>query len=447
MVRLPSKRRRAWADYRRLQARLAKECRPESLVLSYGYEPALSEGALIPPIFLSSTFVFPTAEEGKRFFEIAYNLRPRRSHENLGLIYSRLNNPDLQIPEERLTLLEGGAEAGALFASGMAAITTTCLGLLAPGDSVVSTEPVYGGTDYLFRTILPKYGIRVDFVPAGASRPELLRALDRLKAAGTRPAAIYVETPANPTNRMTDIAECAAASREFARGGDRPLVLVDNTFLGPVWQSPLRHGADLVLYSATKFIGGHSDLVSGAALGSRQLIDRILVYRTILGTMGTPFDGFLVLRSLDTLLVRMARQSETARKVAAWLAEQPQIARLHYPGLPSDAQQKRLVRKQCTGPGSLISFEVKGGEREAFRFLNSLELVKVAVSLGGTHSLAEHPASMTHSDVPPAERARFGISDSMIRLSIGLEHPEDLIQDLRRALAKGVRTGKRKAAG
>ncbi|MDE1837354.1 MAG: aminotransferase class I/II-fold pyridoxal phosphate-dependent enzyme [Euryarchaeota archaeon] len=425
---------RAKEGYHKVQDRLAKVCRPESLVLSHGYDPSRSEGALIPPIFLSSTFVFPTAEEGKRFFEIAYNLRPRRRGEKLGLIYSRLNNPDLQIPEERLTLLEQGAEAGLLFASGMAAITTSFLALLAPGDAVVSTEPVYGGTDYLFRTILPKYRVKVRFVPSGVDRKELVRVLNELKASGSRPAAIFVETPANPTNVMTDIAGCVAAAREVGRGAQRPWVLVDNTFLGPLWQSPLRHHADLVLYSATKFIGGHSDLVSGAALGRRELIDRIAVYRTILGTMANPFDGFLVLRSLDTLTVRMKRQSETAKRVSRWLVRQPQVSRVLYPGLPEDAQQRRLARRQCRGPGSLISFEVRGGERGAFRFLNALELVKVAVSLGGTHTLAEHPASMTHSDVPREERERHGISESMVRLSIGLEDPGDLIRDLQGAL-------------
>lgn len=428
-------------DYRSVQARLAKTCRPESLVMSYGYDPARSEGALVPPIFLASTFVFPTAEEGKRFFELAYNLRPKRRREELGLIYSRLNNPNLQIPEERLALLEKGAEAGALFGSGMAAIATSFLALLSPGDGVVSTDPVYGGTDFLFRYILPKYGIQVEFVPSGIGEKELVDVMTRMRQRGRRPAAIYVETPANPTNVMTDIHACAQAAHAMAKGEDRPLVLVDNTFLGPLWQSPLLHGADLTLYSATKFLGGHSDLVSGAALGSRALIDRLLVYRTILGTMATPFDGYLMARSLDTLTIRMTAQAHNAEKVAAWLDHHPHVSRVYYPGLPSSKAERDIAHRQCLRPGSIISFEVKGGEKEAFRFLNALELVKMAVSLGGTKTLAEHPSTMTHSDVPPKEKERFGITPSMIRLSVGVEQVDDLIRDLDQALGK-MRAGR-----
>lgn len=423
-------------DYRAVQAKLAETCRPESLVMSYGYEPSRSEGALVPPIFLASTFVFPTAEEGKRFFELAYNLRPKRHGEELGLIYSRVNNPNLQIVEERLTLLEKGAEAGALFASGMAAITTSVLALVSPGECVVSTEPVYGGTDYLFRHILPKFGIKVVFVPAGISPSELTQVLHRCAREGTRPAAIFVETPANPTNVMTDIAGCAEAAKSQGPRGNRPLVLVDNTFMGPLWQRPLEHGADLVLYSGTKFLGGHSDLVAGAVLGHHELVDQVLVYRTILGTMGNPFDGYLMLRSLDTLTLRMGQQTRNAQKVAAWLARQPQVARVHYPGLSRDRRQREILRRQCLEPGSMVSFEVRGGESDAFRFLNSLHLVKMAVSLGGTKTLAEHPGTMTHSDVPRDEREEHGITDAMVRLSVGVENVDDLIADLDQALGQ-----------
>lgn len=438
-----SSRRPEKENYRVVQARLARSCHPESLVMSYGYDPARSEGAIVPPIFLASTFVFPTAEEGKRYFELAYNLRPKRRREELGLIYSRINNPDLQIPEERLALLERGGEAAALFGSGMAAITTTCLALLSPGDTVVSTEPVYGGTDYLFRYILPKFGIEVEFVPSGIGEKELVAALAQVRSRGRRPGAVFVETPANPTNVMTDIAACAAAARKVAKKEDRPFVLVDNTFLGPLWQSPLLHGADLSLYSATKFIGGHSDLVSGAAVGSRALIDRILVYRTILGTMATPFDGYLVARSLDTLAIRMTAQANNAEKIATWLDHHPGVARVFYPGLPASRAERDIAHRQCTRHGSIISFEVKGGEKEAFRFLNSLELVKMAVSLGGTKTMAEHPATMTHSDVPLKERDKFGISPAMVRLSVGVEHVDDLIRDLDRALALSQGNGPR----
>lgn len=405
--------------------------------MSYGYDPRMSEGALVPPIFLSSTFVFESAEDGKRFFEVAYGLAPKRPGEELGLIYSRLNNPNLQILEERLTLFEKGSEAGAVFASGMAAITTTLLALLTPGDVIVSTEPVYGGTDYLFRRILPKFGISVHFVPAGIAPAALRESIARLRADGKRPAALYIESPANPTNVLTDIAASAAVAHESAEGRPALLVLVDNTFMGPLWQHPMVHGADLVLYSATKFIGGHSDLVAGAVLGRQELLDQILVYRTILGTITNPFDGYLMLRSLDTLKMRMTAQAKNARDLATWLTNQPKVERVHFPGLlPISDGQYAILQKQCRRPGSMISFEIRGGEAEAFRLLNSLRLIKLAVSLGGTKTLIEHPASMTHSDVPPEERRRMGISEGMIRLSVGVEHPSDLIADLAQALEK-----------
>lgn len=411
-----------------------KRLRPESLMMGYGYRPELSVGAIKPPLFLTSTFVFQSAEEGKAFFELAYGLRKERPGEELGLIYSRLNNPNLEILEDRLTLWDE-AEAAAVFESGMAAITTTLLTFLTPGDVVLFSEPVYGGTDYLLKHILPRFGIRPVGVLANAGMEGFEQVLlDRNLREHV--GMIYIETPANPTNALVDIAACAGLARRLSRPGRQVLLAVDNTFLGPLWQHPLQHGADLVLYSATKFIGGHSDLIAGVALGARGLIDQVKTFRTIFGTMASPMTGWMLLRSLETLKLRMTSQMKNARYVADFLADHPKVERVYYLGhLAPDTPEHALYRRQCLAPGSMISFEIVGGEAEAFRFLNALQLFHLAVSLGGTESLAEHPASMTHSDVDPEERIEMGITDKMVRLSIGVEHPEDLIADLEQALA------------
>ncbi|MCC6748631.1 MAG: cystathionine gamma-synthase family protein [Deltaproteobacteria bacterium] len=406
--------------------------RAESLMMSYGYDPQLSEGALKSPIFQTSTFVFKSAEDGKAFFELAYGLRQKGPTEELGLIYSRLNNPDLEILEDRLTLWDE-AEACAVFESGMAAIATTLFEFVRPGDAVLSSAPLYGGTDYLLTHVLARQGIVHLRFPAGASLAEMERAV---ASGGARPlGAIFVETPANPTNQLVDIGACAELARRLARPERKVPVIVDNTFLGPLWQQPLKHGADLVIYSATKFLGGHSDLIAGACLGSRELIERVRTLRTFLGTMAGPWTGWLLMRSLETLKLRMTCQMKNARYVADFLADHPKVASVHYLGhLREEDPQWALYRKQCASPGSVISFEVVGGEKEAFRLLNELKLIKLAVSLGGTESLAEHPATMTHADVEPDAQRAMGITPAMVRLSVGVEHPEDLLADLAQAL-------------
>lgn len=406
---------------------------PESLMMSYGYQPEWSEGSVKPPIFQTSTFAFRTAEEGKAFFEVAYGLREKRNDETLGLIYSRLNNPSLEILEDRLTLWDD-AEAAAAFESGMASIATTAFTFLRPGQVLAFSEPVYGGTEYLFHNILPEFGVETVPFPAGAGREGLEAALaegDRAQ----RLAMIYLETPANPTNRLVDIAACAEVARTHSSDDRQVLVAVDNTFLGPLWQHPLAHGADLVLYSLTKFVGGHSDLIAGAVLGDEELITRVKATRTFFGSMAGPWTGWLLLRSLETLKLRMTSQMKNARYVADFLADHPRVDTVHYLGHLSEGDcDFEVYRRQCLSPGSMISFEVRGGEAEAFRVLNALQLIKLAVSLGGTESLAEHPASMTHSDVPPEAQARMGITPALIRLSVGVENPQDLIADLRQAL-------------
>ncbi len=409
--------------------------RPETLMMGYGYDPALSEGAVKPPLFQTSTFVFHSAEEGKAFFELAYGLREQRPHEEPGLIYSRLNNPDLEILEDRLTLWDG-AEDGLVFSSGMAAIATTVLSFARPDDVVVYSEPIYGGTEFFLDRILPQF--RIERVGFRAGVPGALeQAVDAAVAQG-RLAMIVLETPANPTNALVDIAHTAEMAGKLTdREGRRPLVAVDNTFLGPLWQQPLRHGADLVLYSLTKYVGGHSDLIAGACLGSEELVAVVRGMRTILGTMPDPFTGWLLMRSLETLKLRMTASMKSARYVAEFLADQPKVEGVHYLGLlAEDDPQREIYQRQCLGPGSTFSFELRGGEKEAFRFLNALQHIKLAVSLGGTESLAEHPATMTHSDVPPDVQRKIGITPAMVRLSIGVEHPEDLIADVAQALDK-----------
>ncbi len=410
-----------------------RSLRPESLMMRYGYQPASSGGALKAPIYQTSTFAFPSAEQGKAFFEIAYGLRERGPNERLGLIYSRLNNPDLEILENRLTLWDQ-AEACAVFGSGMAAVSTSLLEFLRPGDLILHSEPVYGGTDYLINHVLPRFGIQ----PAGflPERPreeveQILRATGR----ADRLAMIFLETPANPTNGLVDIEMCVELARDLS-SPDRPIVVaVDNTFLGPLWQQPLRHGADLVLYSATKFIGGHSDLIAGVCLGSQQLIKRIKTLRTFLGNMPGAWTGWLLMRSLETLKLRMTCQMKNARYVADFLADHPRVESVRYLGhIEPEDPRYELYRRQCLSPGSMISFEISGGEAEAFRFLNALSLFSLAVSLGGTESLAEHPATMTHADVNREEQCRMGINERLIRLSVGVENPQDLIADLAQAL-------------
>jgi methionine-gamma-lyase len=411
------------------------ELRPESLMMGYGYRPEWSEGSIKCPIFQTSTFVFETAEDGKAFFELAYGLREKGPAETPGLIYSRLNNPDLEILEDRLTLWDN-AEAAAVTASGMSAIATTSLTFLRPGDVLLHSEPLYGGTEYLFCHVLPEFGIDVRSFNAGREAQQALEGLVSDQQVSERLRMIFIETPANPTNDLVDIAHCAEVARRCSRADRKVVLAVDNTFLGPLFQHPLQFGADLVIYSATKFIGGHSDLIAGAVLGSEELIGQVLQTRTFLGTASGPWTGWLILRSLETLKLRMTSQMKNARYVADFLADHPKVDRVHYLGhITEDDSQYEIYRRQCVAPGAMVAFDVHGGEAEAFRFLNSLKLVHLAVSLGGTESLAEHPATMTHADIPVEDQPRMGITPALVRLSIGVEHYEDLIADLDQALA------------
>jgi methionine-gamma-lyase len=417
-----------------------RELAPETLMMGYGYSPHLSEGALKPPLFQTSTFVFGTAEEGKASFELAYGLREKNRGEEMHLIYSRINNPNLEVLEDRLAVWDG-AEKALAFASGMAAISTTLMTFLRPGDSFVFSEPVYGGTEYLVHTILPQFGITgVGFMAeAGGQgiREAVQAAVEKANASGGKVGAIYIETPANPTNGLVDIALAREQAEQLKTDAGRPPVIVDNTFLGPIWQQPLKLGADICVTSLTKYVGGHSDLIAGAASGSAQWVGQVAVFRTILGTMTDPHTAWLLLRSLETLKVRMDAAELGARKVAAYLQDHPRVKSVWYlPFLPKDHPDRALFEKQCVTAGSTFSFEIQGGEKAAFDFLNKLQVIKLAVSLGGTETLASHPAAMTHSDVPPDQRQRLGITESLIRLSIGVENPDDLIADIEQALGQ-----------
>jgi len=409
-----------------------KHFAPESLMMSYGYKPSLSEGAIKCPIFQTSTFVFKSAEDGKAFFELAYGLRDKKENEEMGLIYSRLNNPDLEILENRLTLWDK-AEDAAVFESGMSAISTAMLAFLEPGDTLLFSNPVYGGTDHFIKHFLTRFGINVIGFDASQTQADLEKMITD-KGLGNSLKMVYVETPANPTNVLIDIEMCRDLAAKFSTDDKKVLTVVDNTYMGPLWQHPLSLGADLVLYSATKYIGGHSDIIAGACLGSKALLAKVKELRTFLGNMAAPYTGWLLMRSLETLKVRMDQQALNAKHVAEFLAAHPMVEKVYYLGMLDNPVQQDIYKRQCQSAGAMISFDVKGGEAEAFSFLNNLKLIKLAVSLGGTESLAEHPATMTHAGVDPEVRTKMAISPKLVRLSIGVENYNDIIWDVKQAL-------------
>ncbi|MFW6075152.1 MAG: cystathionine gamma-synthase family protein [Chloroflexota bacterium] len=406
---------------------------PQTLMMSYGYRPEWSEGAIKPPIFQTSTFALQSAEDGKRFFSAAYGLDDGPDDGDTGLIYGRINNPNLEILEDRLTLYDG-AEAALAFGSGMAAITTTLYEFLSPGDVILHSGSLYGGTDHFIKHVLTRF----DITCVSFGKDDSASDIDaKLRATGRadRLAMIYTETPSNPMNTLVDLGMVRELADAYSV--DREVVVAcDNTFLGPIFQKPIEHGVDLVLYSATKYIGGHSDLVAGACVGRADMMDRVRAMRTFMGTMADPWTCWLLLRSLETLKPRMQMMSDIARDVADFLKDHPKVENTYYLGhLQEGDPQREIYEKQCQAPGSMISFDIAGGEAEAFRFLNALQVIKLAVSLGGTESLAEHPSTMTHADVDPEDQLQVGLTDKLIRMSIGLEHPDDLIADLDQALA------------
>ena len=407
-----------------------RKLKPATLMMGHGFDPALSEGSLKPPIFLTSTFVFESAAAGKRHFEGVTGKRPGGAE---GLIYSRFNGPNQEILEDRLSVWED-AEDALSFSSGMSAITTLILTYVQPGDVVVHSGPLYAATETLIGRILGRFGVHwLDF-PAGATEEEIAAVIDRAEGIGRVPL-IYLESPANPTNALVDV-EAVRRARDSAFAADEaPPIAIDNTFLGPLWQHPLRHGADLSVYSLTKYAGGHSDLVAGGVVGSKPLINPIRMMRNTIGTITDPNTAWMLLRSLETLELRMSRAGENAAKVCEFLKDHPKVDSVGYLGfLEEGTRQADIYRRHCSGAGSTFSLYLKGGEKEAFAFLDSLKIAHLAVSLGGTETLASHPAAMTHLSVPDERKQALGITENLVRVSIGVEDPDDLIADFDQAL-------------
>jgi len=404
--------------------------KPSTLMLGYGFDPTLSEGSLKPPIFLTSTFVFEKAADGKRFFEGITGKRPGGTE---GLVYSRFNGPNQEILEDRLSVWEGADDALA-FSSGMAAIATLFLTFVQPGDVVVHSGPLYAATETLIAKILGRFGVHYLDFPAGATREEIDSVIAEAKARG-RVSLIYLESPANPTNALVDV-EAVSAARDAAFAADeRPPIAIDNTFLGPLWAHPLKQGADISVYSLTKYAGGHSDLVAGGLVGRQVLIDQVRMMRNTIGTICDANTAWMLLRSLETLELRMERAGENAAKVCAFLRGHPKVESVGYLGfLQEGSRQADIYKRHCTGAGSTFSLYLKGGEAEAFAFLDALKIAHLAVSLGGTETLASAPAAMTHLSVPDERKAALGISDNLVRISIGVEDPDDLIADFENAL-------------
>lgn len=408
-----------------------RDLSPRSLMMGYGYDPRLSEGSLKPPIFLTSTFVFDSAADGKRFFEGITGLRPGGAE---GLVYGRFNGPDQEILEDRLALWERAEEA-AVFSTGMSAITTSLLAHVRAGDAIVHSGPLYAATEKLIDGLFGRYDVRYRDFAAGAPLEDVRALLEHTRGE-RRVGAIYLESPANPTNELVDIEGIAKVRDElYGDAADRPVIMVDNTFLGPVYQQPTLMGADVSIYSLTKYVGGHSDLVAGGVVGSKAALLPIMTLRNTIGTITDPHTSWMLLRSLETVALRMERAADNARRICEFLRGHPKVERVGYLGfLDPHSEQGRIYARHCSGAGSTFSLTLAGGEAESFRFLDALQLVKLAVSLGGTESLASHPAAMTHLSVPVERRRQLGIDDNLVRISIGIEDADDLIADFAQAL-------------
>jgi methionine-gamma-lyase len=383
-------------------------------------------GSIKPPLFQTSTFIFESAQAAERLFDITYGGAPLEEGEEPGFIYTRLDHPNLAIGENRLAVWDG-ADESLLFSSGTAAVFTTMLSLLEPDDLILHSAPLYGGTNSLFRTVLEPLGFGVASFGPDATERDLSQLIGE-----RRLGVVYLETPANPTNDVFDIAMAsrfAAANSDDAR---RVTTVVDNTFLGPFAQRPLEHGADLVVYSATKYLGGHSDLVAGAVSGSAELLEAIKTMRYMVGTTADPHSAWLLSRSLETYSLRVEKQTSNAGRVADFLADHPRVAKVTYLGLEGSDHP---LSHQWSAPGAMITFEVVGGREGAFRFLDAMDLIGLTTSLGGTETIACHPWTTTHSNVDSEERKRLGVTEALIRLSVGVEAPEDIIADLAQALS------------
>ena len=404
--------------------------KPESLMMSYGYDPKLSEGSVKPPVFLTSTFIFNSAEEGEEFFNVMSGRTQAENGKDAGLIYSRFNHPNAEIIEDRMALLEG-SERAAVLSSGMGAISSVLFGFVRPGDVILHSSPLYGGTETLIRGALANFGIKSVSFADGLDENALNDAIEKANSLG-RLAMVFFETPANPTNTLVDFEMVLKAIDKIeADTGHRPISVCDNTMLGPIYQRAVPQGIDLAVYSLTKYIGGHSDLVAGAVCGNTKLIRVIKAMRGSMGLNLDPHTCWMISRSLETLAIRMKRAAESGHKVAEWIANNPYIkADIYHPDFIKDERYRSVYKRQCTGAGSTFSFVLDVPKAQSFKLINSLSLFKSAVSLGGTESLVCHPASTTHSGIAKELRELVNVNDGLIRLSIGLEHPDDLIADL-----------------
>jgi cystathionine gamma-synthase/methionine-gamma-lyase len=405
----------------------------ETLAIGFGYDPASSFGAAKPPVFLTSTYVYPSAEHAKAVHAAYFDGAPKPDGSNY--IYSRLNHPNLDMVETRLAALDR-AEDAAVFSSGMAAISAVTLQTLRPGDVVLHSRPIYGGVDGLLYAQLAAFGVRAVGLDEVLDEARVADAVESAALLG--PIGLFMlETPANPTAAVADIVLAARIAKQISerQAGRRPLVTVDNTFLGPFGQTPLAHGADLTITALTKYCGGHSDLLGGGVSGAKAVVEPLKKLRMVLGSHLDPFSSWLLLRSLETLPLRMARAADNALKVASFLRDHPKVARLTYLGFIAEgAPARAALERQAFSMGSTFSFDLKGGEAEAFRLLNRLRLLRMAVSLGGTETLICHPSTTTHYATPRDRREDVGISDGTLRVSVGIEHPDDLIADLAQAL-------------
>lgn len=383
-----------------------------SRAIHHGYEPRDNEGALTPPLHLTSTFVFETAEAGGELF----------AGERSGHVYSRISNPTLDLLEQRIAELEG-AEAGLALSSGMGAITSTLWTLVGPGDEIIVDKTLYGCTFAFMRHGLSRFGVKISHVDM--TDPENLRA-----AISETTRVVYFETPANPNMRLVDIPRIADIAHEAGA-----TVVVDNTYATPYLTRPIEMGADIVLHSATKYLGGHGDVVAGLVVGNCEQIGeiRLVGMKDMTGAVMAPFNALLILRGLKTLALRMDRHCATAQRVAEWLEAHPAVCEVHFPGLES-FEQHELAERQMDQPGGMIAFELEGGLQAGREMMNALRMIQRAVSLGDAETLIQHPASMTHSTYTPEERAEHGISDGLVRLSVGLEDLNDILDDLNQAM-------------
>ncbi|MDA0981008.1 MAG: PLP-dependent transferase [Bacteroidetes bacterium] len=408
----------------------------ETKALFAGYNPADNHGAVKPPIHPASTFVFPSAAVGAAHMETTYGVEGAETPPEGGFIYSRLGNPTLSVAETRLAAWDE-SDAAAFFASGMAAISTMLFALTGPDKPLWYVGPLYGGTQHIVDDILPSMGVSV-------KRLESLNDLASFTEADGLPGMIYVETPANPTLQIHSIKTAADWAKNNSSEDHRIIVAVDNTFLGPIIQRPLELGADLNVYSATKYIGGHSDLIAGAVSGEAMAMAKVFEYRTFFGGMADPHTCWMLSRSMETLQVRVERQVRSARLVLDHIQETPgtPVAGINkiYSAWAEDLEgagdirSAEIAKEQQANGGAMFAMELPGGRPAAFAFLDALNHIQLAVSLGSTESLAEHPASMTHAGVSVDEKLKHGITEGLVRISIGLEHPEDLIADIDQAL-------------